>query len=42
MHVTYTPDTTEQTQWTTPARFTIDYDVVHQLDAGEIQVVLQQ
>jgi len=39
MHVSYSPDASQQLNWTTEgATFTVTYDVLHQLDAGQIQV----
>jgi len=38
IHVSYTPAVTQQANWTSLAVLTVRYDVVHQLDAGEIQV----
>ena len=40
IHVSYTPDVSEQTRWNATAMMIVRYDVVHQLDAGEIQVLL--
>lgn len=37
-HVSYTPDITDQLRWTQSAVLTVHYDVVHQLDAGDIQI----